>query len=195
MGETSEIQFELGAIDPLSGRSLVQTAAESRSLHRSQDMGRTQPLGSRSGGLAWLAGGGGEEATDPFAGVDTRLAAIAATESDAELRSELETSLERVEGLARGTRRTLSPVGLELAVAPLAEIVGLLAGARARLTDGGSPVVADLIDEKLRVAELALAAAAGVAIEATADRETAAPGRADSGICSMSSRFPASHWS
>ncbi len=177
-GEDATLTYSLAALEPITGRSLAQIAAASRSCHRSQDMGVLQPLGPAEGGLVWLAGGAGADGREPFAGIDTRLAAIAATVGDDALRGELERLLGEVEREARGARARLSPSSTADAVQPLASIVerlrrgiGLLAGA-----GDPAPAARRLLAEKLAIAERGLAAAAGVVVDAVADRETVTPG-------------------
>ncbi len=174
--EEATLSFDLGRLEPLSGRSLAQIAAASRSMHRSQDMGREQRIGPATGGLAWLDGAAAAGAADPFDGVDTRLAGIAAP-LEGSVRREAAARLAEVEALARAAREGLSPAVPGSAVPSLARIVTLLGEARSAL--GGAPeerAVADLLDEKLAVAEAGLAAAAGVVVEAVADREAVAVG-------------------
>ncbi len=67
-----------GDVEPLTGRSYQQIAMASRSLHRSQDMGMLQPPGPGQTGAVWEQGGAGKDATELFAGVDTRLRSIVA---------------------------------------------------------------------------------------------------------------------
>lgn len=168
-----------GIVDPLTGRSVFQTAMASRSRHRSQDMGMLQPLGPRDARLAWEAGGAGPDGDHLFAGVDTSLAALADGLGDGPARDGVRDRLERVQELAVGTRADLAPARLADAVAPLAELVTLLRQARGLVpADGGPGAVhtAALLDEKVAVAEVALAAAAGVAMDAAADREAVPPG-------------------
>src|SRR6185295_2769523 len=80
--ETPSIVLPLGGIDPLAGKSIFQLAMASRSMHRSQDMGMVQRLGPQSTSVGWVEGAG-KEAKDLFAGIDTRLSAMAATVADA----------------------------------------------------------------------------------------------------------------
>ncbi len=172
--DAATLTLATGRLEPLTGRSLFQLAMASRSMHRSQDMGSLQEPGPRTSRLAWVAGVGEGEAEDLFAGIDTRLAGIAATLPEGEGRRAIEAHLARVEGLAEEARRGLAPVALGAAVAPLARILGELRQAQARLAgDGGAEqaVVADLLAEKLAVAEEALAVAAGVAVDATVEQE------------------------
>ena len=173
------LSYSLGVIDSLDGRSVLQLAAASRSQHRSQDMGMLQPLGPREGGLAWVAGGAGAAGSEVFAGIDTRLTAIAASLADGASRARLERVLQDVEATARAARRKLSPTNLDGVIPDLAGIVQLLAGVLDELGGLDSPEAAAagaLVREKLAVAEAGLAAAASVAVEAVADRESAAAG-------------------
>ena len=173
--QSSTIHLPTGNVDPLTGRSYFQIAMASRSRHRSQDMGMLQPAGPSETRLAWVAGGVGPQAKDPFEGIETRLRGIAGEIADPARRAALETALDRVEALALATRQKLAPASLSAAVGPLAAILKDLRAARAgvRREDGG---VAMLLDEKISAAEQALAAAAGVTLDAYTDREVACPG-------------------
>lgn len=164
-----------GGIDPLTGRSFYQIAMASRSLHRSQDMGVLQEPGPQETAVGWVDGGAGREGKDLFAGVDTRLSAIAAEIADPARRAEVEKRLGRVERLAAEARGRLSPPELAAIVPTLADALAELRAARGliRSGDGGAAM---LLDEKLVLAQGALAAAAGVALDALADREVAVPG-------------------
>ncbi len=76
--EAGPVQIETGAYDPLLGRSHFQLAMESRSQHRSQDMGVPQPLGSRPSGLELIQSHVADSDVDGiFAGVDTTLVGLA----------------------------------------------------------------------------------------------------------------------
>ena len=178
-GEVGTHGYSLAALDPVSGRSLGQLAAASRSLHRSQDMGREQIAGPAGGGLFWIAGAG-EEGDEPFAGVDTRLAAITAVLPAGPKRDAVGELLDRAETAARSARTRLAPAGIEAVVPDLAEIAELLAAAAERL-DSGDPAersARELVLEKLEIAGYGLVAAAGVVVEAVADREAVAAGGA-----------------
>ena len=73
--EPPPVTVPIGTFDPLLGRSYLQLAMESRSQHRSQDMGAPQPLGPREAGLRLVESHVQEPAGDDgiFAGVDTTL--------------------------------------------------------------------------------------------------------------------------
>lgn len=171
--ESATLQMSLAEIEPLSGRSVRQIAMASRSQHRSQDMGMLQPLGAPPAGFEWVAGGVGRDAQDLFAGVETDLTSLAA-EVPPSLRSVAEATLARVEQTAIEARRTLSPVRLEASAPALAEIVTELRSLEQRLPQGPAR---DLVEEKISIAEVGLAAAAAVAIDATASRDAVAPGQ------------------
>jgi LmbE family N-acetylglucosaminyl deacetylase len=191
------VKLSTSGLEPWSGRSIYQIAMASRGQHRSQDMGRLQDLGPHESYLTWVSGpttaasggsgaSGGSAAgtptaptSTPFAGIDTRLRAIAAILPDGKTRHEVAARLEKVEVLARGARSKLRPDDGAAAVAPLREILARLGEARERaraLPDkesakapGALQAVVDLIDEKIAVAEVALAAAANVAVDATVE--------------------------
>ena len=174
-GEGTTVVVQTGGTDPLTGRSFYQIAMASRSLHRSQDMGTLQEPGPNRTEVGWVAGGAGREGKDLFAGVDTRLAAIAAEVPDAARRGEMERRLTRAAELAVQARASLSAPDLASAVPKIAEALRELRGARelVRPGDGG---VAMLLDEKIVIAERALAGAASVTLDAIAEREVSSPG-------------------
>ena len=72
------LTIQTGTFDPLLGRSYHQLAMESRSKHRSQEMGAAQALGNRATGLRLVQSRVGRIDYDPgiFAGVDTTLAGL-----------------------------------------------------------------------------------------------------------------------
>jgi len=78
--EPPPVTVPTGTFDALLGRSYLQLAMESRSQHRSQDMGAPQPLGPRNAGLrlakSLVRAPAGDDGI--FAGVDTTLAGLTA---------------------------------------------------------------------------------------------------------------------
>jgi LmbE family N-acetylglucosaminyl deacetylase len=169
------IVLPTGGTDPLTGRSYYQIAMASRSLHRSQDMGRLQEPGPNETRVAWLAGGSGEKATELFSGIDTRLRAIADEVPDSSRRAWIVPHLDRAEALTAGARKRLSTPDLAGTAAMLADVLRELRAARAfvRPGDGGTGM---LLDEKIALAEGALAASAGVTLDVVAEREVSSPG-------------------
>lgn len=76
-GETATLQP--GAFDPLLARSYLQVSMDSRSQHRSQDMGSAQPMGPRQSILALVKTAEGVDGTGGFfVGVDTTFAGLVA---------------------------------------------------------------------------------------------------------------------
>src|SRR5262249_15584892 len=153
-----------GELDPLLGKSYLQIAVASRSLHRSQGTGALQRPGPGETGAIWMDGAG-KDGTELFAGVDTRLRSIAAEIADPGRRPRAGAALVGVEWRPTERRRTFAPARLSDAVEPIAAMLADLRAARAEVRpgDGGAAM---LIDEKTAAAEAALAAAAGVVIDA-----------------------------
>ena len=174
--EKATLKLPLAGIEPFAGHSYLQLAMASRSQHRSQDMGRLLELGPRDDMLTWVAGGGGVEGKDLFAGVDTRLAALVAGVPD---EAALEATLAGVERVAREARARLRPEAVGGVAPNLAAMVRDLGAVVAQLRACSAAVcasAAELVEEKRTVAEQGLAIASGLALEAASDRETVVPG-------------------
>jgi LmbE family N-acetylglucosaminyl deacetylase len=176
--DTNAIRLETGGVDPLTGRSYQQIAMASRSVHRSQEMGRLQPAGPSQTGAIWEAGGDGGVTKDLFAGVDTRLAGIASSISDSARRAQIQEPLSAVQKSVESIQERLSPDRIASLAPDLSAVVTRLRGIRQGLrTDAPQEsAVAALLDEKISAAETALASAAGVALDAVSETETACPG-------------------
>ena len=73
------LTIQTGTFDPLLGRSYHQLAMESRSKHRSQEMGAAQTLGDRTTGLRLVQSrvGGLDDDRGIFVGIDTTLVGLA----------------------------------------------------------------------------------------------------------------------
>lgn len=94
-GDTNEetTVIDTGRHDPLLGRSLFQLSMESRSQHRSQEMGAPQPFGPRSAELTLVDSHVGGSDDGMFSGIDTTIIGITtrlATESGTRVRPHLE---------------------------------------------------------------------------------------------------------
>ena len=73
------VTLQPGTFDPLLARSYLQVSMDSRSQHRSQDMGSAQPMGPRQSILALVKTAEGVDGTGSFfAGVDTTFAGLVA---------------------------------------------------------------------------------------------------------------------
>jgi len=144
------LRLDGGALDPVLGRSYHQIAMAGRSRHRSQDMGQLERPGPSTDRLAFVAwrdaGHRRQDGDGLFAGVDTVLHGRV-----------------RYTALIDSARARLNP-------ARPATIVPLLARALRAL--GGS----DADAEQRETLEGALAAAAGVAVDAYADDGIVIPG-------------------
>jgi LmbE family N-acetylglucosaminyl deacetylase len=178
--DAATMTLPLGGVDPLAGKSVFQLAMASRSMHRSQDMGLLQDVGPQSTALSWVQGGAGKEAKDLFSGIDTRLSAMAATVPDAGRRGKVAAELDAAQAAAEGARKALSPQRPDESVPAFLEIVRHLRAAEGLLTPDRTPAerpAAQLIAEKLEVAQIGLAAAAGIAVDASTDAEELIPGQ------------------
>ena len=172
--EESTLEFPLDLVEPLTGKSILQVAGASRSMHRSQDMGTLQRLGRRSAGLIWIAGETAAGAVEVFGGIDTSLAAIADSLPPGSPRERARRELRGVAEIAQESRLSLSPADLASAVPALAQIVSILEDLTTALAASGQTpahrIVVDLLNEKLEIASVGLVAAAGVSLDAVADR-------------------------
>lgn len=169
------IPLSIAGIDPLAGRSLYQIASASRSMHRSQDMGRLQELGPQETRVVPVRPEV-VEGRDLFAGIDTRLPAIAETVPDAERRSHAAAHLDAAQVVAERTRAAVNPARLGEAVPGFVEILKHLRAAHAYLDRPEERPAGELIAEKIEIAEAGLAAAAGIAVDATTEREALVAG-------------------
>jgi len=165
-GEAS-LTIQTGMFDPLLGRSYHQLAMESRSKHRSQEMGAAQALGDRTSGLRLVRSRIGrlDDDTGIFTGIDTTLAALV-DELPARAQPEVRTSIASYRraiqeaGAALGAvqpSRAAGPLGrayltLEMAfglirelgdaAVPLAEVLAVRAGlVRSALLNAASIVI------------------------------------------------------
>ncbi|HEV2735997.1 MAG TPA: PIG-L family deacetylase, partial [Longimicrobiaceae bacterium] len=180
--ENATLRLQVGALDPLLGRSPYQLAMASRSRHRSQDMGRPEPAGPQWAHLRRfpVAGPAGDAAapeTSLFAGVDSTLSAGALADSGR--RSRVGAAFAEYQALAERLRREANPLEPGRLVPELARAVALLDRADAALAGDATAAGREL---RFRVAaergdaHAALARAAGVVFEATADRARIVPG-------------------
>ncbi|CAN5645568.1 hypothetical protein BH23GEM9_BH23GEM9_07220 [soil metagenome] len=163
-----------GDLDPLFGRSRYQIAMQSRSRHRSQDMGRAEPIGPQSTALTVLSGAYPPGASSLFARLDTTLtqrarsaAAAAATIS----------RLEEYERLTHDVRTQYNPLRAHELVPPLARLMRLLDSLE--LPADGTAAVAALrdavADERRNVGD-ALRQASGVVVDVVSDTPRPVPG-------------------
>ncbi|HEX6132796.1 MAG TPA: PIG-L family deacetylase [Longimicrobiales bacterium] len=168
------LRLATGELDALFGRSRFQIAMQSRSRHRSQDMGRSEPIGPQSTALTVLGGSYPADARTLFAQLDTTLSQHATTAgASVDIVGRLE-SYERRVAAVRGSfnplRRAALAPALAQAVATLDTVIALLDDApqsgelRRRVTA-----------EREQAAD-ALGLDAGVVVDVVADTPTPVPG-------------------
>jgi len=163
-----------GDMDPLLGRSLYQLSMESRSQHRSQDMGAARALGPRQTGVRLVASrvGDGEGL---FAGVDTTLAGtLTALGPEA-----LAAAGPYLEAYREAVGRARAGLGLDPgAIVPaLAEAHDELVSARRAIGDAANVEFDVAMTEKQRVVSRALMAASGIVFDVRADDDLLVPGQ------------------
>lgn len=169
------LTLQTGDLDPLYGRSYHQIAMASRSEHRSQDMGRIQPLGPSRTRLDRLvapaAAGPAASETSPFDGVDTTLAGLVASTAPAAVREHLEEGLAAYRSHLDRARAVLGPSDLAAMVPELAAALGELRRVRVAadsLQTGGEDL-RFVLDEQLVRLDDAVSEAAGVIVDAFGD--------------------------
>ncbi len=162
---TNALAIPNAALDPLDGRSYLQLAMASRSLHRSQDMGQLQRLGPSTIRLelTTLAEGRLSRRVGPrdplFAGIDTTLPA----------------ELARYQALVDSARREVHP-------RRLTRVVPVLLAALEELRRAGPPELRARAEPLLAEA---VAAAAGIVADATIRDGRLTPGQQTSVVAAL----------
>ncbi|MEW6323583.1 MAG: hypothetical protein AB1635_21130, partial [Acidobacteriota bacterium] len=194
-GASTILQFRGGDVyDPILGRTYNEIAGEARSMHKCQGMSQLLPLPSAGdnpfgpGGLRGyrlrdtvLPDGVNRQESEPFDGIDTRLATLAAY-AGATPPAALSDGLATITRLVAEARAALAAGGSAAAAAPLAQ--GLTAVRALRRDLPGMGLSADArfeIDLRLELKEKqfaeALVAAADVRLEAIANDGLVVPGQ------------------
>jgi LmbE family N-acetylglucosaminyl deacetylase len=168
--EGATVRVEVGAYDPLVGRSPYQLAMASRSLHRSQDMGRPEAAGPRWAHLTRVFPEGGGTEASIWEGVDTTLLFPPPRVLPRRLHP-LERARSAYGAAVAEVRAKGNPLAPAAVVAPLARLVrtlpaGLALGANTAM--GGAAEFAFRAEGERRDAEAALALAQGVVLDAVA---------------------------
>lgn len=172
-----------GKVDPLLGRSHFQVAMESRSQHRSQDMGVPQTPGPRESQVVLTATAPGiEEGPVPglFAGVDTTLAGLAAGIRGPH-GDQIREALRRYRTRVGEATRSLDALDPARAVPPLAAAAEALDAAWEGLAGepaGATAGLREALDFRRGKVEEAIMAAAGLSLELRAGEERVVPGEA-----------------
>lgn len=170
-----EVLVEIGDYDPLLGRSHLQLAMESRSQHRSQDMGSGQPLGPSRSSTLFVESHVGGEGSELFSGIDTTMAGIVAGLPDGVAGA----ARPHLDAYLRDVRSARDRFGLDLA-----GVAESLASALAHLqmADEAAGTAADIefrvaLDTKVDRTTRALMAASGVVVDVRADDDLIVPGQ------------------
>lgn len=166
------LRFGTGEYDALFGRSRYQIAMQSRSRHRSQDMGMAQPLGPQHTALRVLDGSFPAGAHSLFAELDTTLLQHARTiNAPSEVMRHLETYEREIVQL----RSSFNPLQTGRIREPLARAVGALDAAAAVLDSAHDGLVRRIQLERSQTAD-ALVLAAGVLVDVVANTPTPVAG-------------------
>jgi len=170
-----EIVVPIGALDPLLGRSSFQLAMESRSQHRSQDMGAAQTPGPRNTSVILLDARVPDAGAAFFSGIDTTLVGLAAglpgdvAEITAGHLEAYRTAIERAREAA-GLDAASMVEGLATALYALDRAIGV-AGT------GTDREVTDVLSRRRAVTVRALMAAAGVVFDVRSTDDIVVPGQ------------------
>ena len=173
-GNDGSLTIETGALDPLLGRSLLQLSMESRSQHRSQNMGAAQPPGPRSTGVVLVESRVEDDGATIFSGVDTTLVGL--TESlTADVRA---TTRVHLEAYRASVGRAIEGFGLELSeiVPDLAEASRHMVQARQSAGGAADTEFRRATAQKRDLVSRALFAAAGISFDVRAMDDLLVPG-------------------
>lgn len=177
--EGSTVAVTTGRFDPLLGRSWFQLASDSRSRHRSQEMGRPRLPGPRVSGFELLESRVGpiptEMEEDLFQGVDTALVSLADRVGSA-ARPELRDGLVRYRADLGRARESLNALEPGRAAPHLADMVRELERALALAREAGAPYAAAVLHRRLGLARRALLAAASVSLDVRVEDGLLVPG-------------------
>jgi LmbE family N-acetylglucosaminyl deacetylase len=171
-------EVETGRFDPLLGRSHHQLAMESRSQHRSQDMGMPQPLGPRSSRLSLISsrvGSGDEEGDTFFTGVDTTLLGLAAG-AEGERRAEVEAGLQAYGAAIAAARNRLDAMAPWVTTPHLEAGLEALRRVREALDVSRDPELRRVIEERIPLLEEALLLSEGIIVDARVEDDLLVPG-------------------
>jgi LmbE family N-acetylglucosaminyl deacetylase len=179
--EAADTEVATGTFDPLLGASWFQIAMESRSQHRSQDMGAARPLGPRSSSLVLVdtaAGVTAEGGEGLFAGVDTTLVSLVEPLPE-HGRLGAGRALERYRAAVREAEESLDPASPWAAAPALGRALDQLVVARGAAEQSGEAgrELLRVLDTRVGRVEEALLDAAGIVVEVRAGDDLIVPGQ------------------
>ncbi len=179
---TPSVVVQTGVLDPLLGRSYFQLAMDSRSQHRSQDMGAPQSPGPRTSGASFV------EARIPidaaaqdglFTGIDTTLAGIAAG-ARAPDEVELISNIARFRDAIGVASELLHPRDPARSVAALQDAIVELRSALSLAYDApesaGRTELVRVLESREKTATRAILAASRVVVDVRVERDRIVPG-------------------
>lgn len=172
--DDGSLDVPTGVHDPLLGRSLLQLSMESRSQHRSQDMGAAQPPGPRMTGVILVESRVADDGQEIFSGVDTTLVGLT-EELPAAARS-------NVLGALQSYRTSVIQARQSIGLDP-EEIAPLLMSARQHLeraasqSGAGSTELGFALAQKHDVATRAVMASTGVSFQLRSEDDLLVPGQ------------------
>lgn len=175
--EDANTRVDTGHLDPVLGRSWFQVAMESRSQHRSQDMGMSQYMGPRETSLQLMASRVADDGPDRsvFAGIDTTFAGQLPDPLPSGWPSDAHERLERYRHHIRDAEAQLSAFEPYRAAPSLMEARAVLT----RLVEGVQGGAArDLIGDRVDHLSEAVLSAAGVVVDVRTSRDLITPGEA-----------------
>ena len=173
--DDGSIDVATGVLDPLLGRSFHQLAMESRSQHRSQDMGTSEPPGPRLTGVILAESRVGDD-EGFFSGVDTTLVGLA----DALPASSAGAARRHLSAYRSSLSRARASFGPDPAtmVPDLLEARRHLTATRDLVADeGGAGELARVVDRRIELVDRTLTAAAGVSFQVRAQDDLVVPGQ------------------
>jgi len=181
-GSQSADSIPTGDFDPLLAASYRQVAGASRSQHRSQDMGTSQPLGPGGTAVVLVESRVGEGPYAPmspdggiFAGIDTTLAGLVAPLGDTEAGT---LGIGRYRNAIAEARDNLGVAERRRAVRALmgaVESIRQTRDAAREALDPNSLTVHEL-DRRVELTQRALLAAAGIVVEVRSSDDLLVPG-------------------
>lgn len=172
------VTIPTGRYDPLLGRSEFQLSMESRSFHRSQDMGMPRPMGPRTSGVRMVTDRTGQSSADDgiFSGIDTTLAGAAASlPQDAAIGTR--DHFQRYRTALHDAQEALGGADPYAIVEPLQEALHQLYLARDAAGAGAGTELRNVLEHHVDLARRALLAAAGITLDVRATDDLVTPGQ------------------
>ena len=181
-GGERTVEIQTGRLDALIGRSFYQIAMDSRSRHRSQDMGAAQTPGPRASGVgpAFPDSESGDAQVDGlFAGIDTTLIgiALAAGVRDDTRLAELIAAYREDVAVAGELLHPARPEQAATALGDaLSEVQAALTLAREAPESPGRTELLNILERREVLTGRALLASAGVVVDVRMERNRLVPG-------------------